>query len=194
MLSSESPTDEPAVLNLGELASILRISRKTLNAWLERWSDFPILSRGTNGQKYEFDAVAVFGFLRAKRGEQLAGSAARDQALAQLALPFEADGNSAGTELSVREQIDAARLRRLVREENEARALLIDVAEVARGLVSFRQELQANLSDFVRQIGIDHNLPSAVLLSMQSGFDASLHAFAIEVSRLQPSRGKIDAP
>ena len=88
-LTSSPETDRDALVTKKELARLLRISRQTLDLWIERYGDeFPVLERGTNGREWQFDADLVIEFLRAKQAENAARQANRDALLDQLTLPI----------------------------------------------------------------------------------------------------------
>lgn len=179
-----------------ELALQLDVSRQTLSVWLDRWRDFPIVSRGTNGQKYAFDAAAVFDFLRAKKAEQAAASTARDEALAQLAFPFDLDGEDGAAPapgVSIKDQIEAVRLRRLQREEAMASGVLVHAADVADTLAACFAQLNRALHAAVRRIGQNHNLPDAVTRSMDAEVTEAQRVFVREASGLMKKAADLDA-
>ena len=174
-LALSSDPDDGAVLpagplvNMRELAVQLRTSRQTLSVWLDRWPDFPVVERGTNGREYQFDAHAVFAFLRARRDEQARSTAERDQALSQLAFPFDPpDDAPPEPRLSLKDQVEALKLRRLQREEAERSGRLVEAAAVADLLTTCLTTLQRTLRAGIRQAGLEHNLPDPVIRALES--------------------------
>ncbi len=59
------------VVNKEQLGKWLGISQTSLSRWMMRYgADFPVLSRGSHGVEFKFDAQAVSDFLRARKEEQ----------------------------------------------------------------------------------------------------------------------------
>lgn len=83
-----------ATCNLAEMAAKLGVSLPTMRALIQRYSDLPVLARGTNGQPWQFDPAAVIQFLDARRAEEAASKAERSELLGQITLPFD---NTAST-------------------------------------------------------------------------------------------------
>jgi hypothetical protein len=54
----------PALVNKRDLARILDIAPKTLDDWIARSPDFPVVKGGARGIGYLFDPIAVRAFLR----------------------------------------------------------------------------------------------------------------------------------
>ena len=161
-LSSEPSVGAGPLVNMRVLALTLRTSRQSLSAWLDRWPDFPIVERGRNGREYKFDAASVISFLREKKAEQARGSAERDEALAQLALPFDLADEEDRPGLSIKERIDALRLRRMEREEAERSGQLVEAAAVSDALSVALVQWNRALNNSVRSAVREHNLPDAV--------------------------------
>jgi hypothetical protein len=188
-LSSENGSGAALLVNMRELALRLGVSRQTLPTWLDRWPDFPVEELGTNGREYRFDLTAVLQFLRLKKDEEAASTAARDQALAQLVLPFaptEDDAPPPG--LSLKDQLDAIKLRKATREESEAAGRLVEASEISDKLGTCFQQLHRAMHTAIRQAAHDHNLPDAVRRSLDTNLADAQRAFVRDAARfLTPS-------
>ena len=162
--AAEDDADElAATVSKRELCLILRISRPTLDAWIDRYGDaFPILERGANGREYRFDPEAVTAFLRDRQAEDANRRAERDQQLAQLMLPLP-DQRPDSAIVSLDDQIKAARLNAMRLAEAERARQLVPAAEVADHLGSIFAALNRNLAAFVRQIGREHAWPEPII-------------------------------
>ena len=165
----------PLVVNKRELSRLLRTSVVSLGNWIEKWSDFPVVERGTNGREWRFDPPAVVEFLRAKkeqerRQERELGES-RDAALSQMTLPLSLLGDdqrppAPGT--SLKDQKAALELRVAQRKEAEALGRLVACDEVRDAITIAFATMSRVLSASIRSIGHDHNLPPAILRSLQT--------------------------
>lgn len=195
-IALSSPDEQTAPLvNLRELAVYLRTTRQTLSVWLDRWPDFPVITQGTNGRQYQFNAADVVAFLRSKKDEQARSSAERDQALAQLAFPFEvADEPATGLRLSAKDQMEAIKLRRMQREEAERSGQLVEAVAVTDLLTTCFTTLQRTLRAGIRQAGIEHNLPSSVVRALEARLAEAQRALVSEAGTfLRVQRDALDA-
>jgi phage terminase Nu1 subunit (DNA packaging protein) len=157
------------VLNKAELAHALNVSLPTLSRWLMRYAEFPVLERGTNGRDYKFDAAAVFEFLRARQEEQAQAAADKDEQLSQLKLPFEVPGaDQAPAKTSVKDEIEAYKLRKLQREEAERAGQLVPVAQVSDALQTVFARLSRDMHAFIRQIGREQQWPDSYIRSVEA--------------------------
>lgn len=196
---SSDPGDGAALspgplVNMRQLAAYLRTSRQTLSVWLDRWADFPVVERGTNGREYRFDVRAVSTFLRAKRDEQARSTAERDQALSQLAFPFDPPPDEPPEpRLSLKDQVEALKLRRLQREEAERSGRLVEAAGVADLLTTCLTTLQRTLRAGIRQAGLEHNLPDPVIRALEARLADAQRAFVRDAGAfLQPGASTSD--
>jgi len=85
LLSSEEQHSGPAAsadvtLNKRDMALRLRISLPTLTAWIDRWPDFPIAQRGTNGASYRAIVEQRDAAMRDLASERAAHEATRRRA------------------------------------------------------------------------------------------------------------------
>lgn len=189
---------EPAgpLVNMRQLAVRLAVSRQTLTVWLDKWPDFPIVARGSNGREYSFDAAVVFAFLRGKKQAQASAAAERDQALSQLALPFALDDTAPATApgLSVRDQVEALKLRRLQREEAERSGQLVEAAQISDQLTTALIGWNRALHNALRQAGREHNLPDSLVRALDARLVDTQRSFVRELGRLAVQFEDADAP
>lgn len=159
--------------NKAELAAKLGVSLPTLSGWILRYPDFPVLSRGSNGRSYVFDFPVVFGYLRDRQQEQARSKAERDEALAQLKLPFDvpgADAPPAVKQMSAKEEIEVWRLRKLQREEAEAAGRLIPIAETQAALAAVLGRLNRDVHAFIRQVAREQSWPDSYARTLEARF------------------------
>ncbi|GBQ52226.1 terminase small subunit [Komagataeibacter sucrofermentans] len=159
--------DTPPV-NKRELAKRLRVSLPTLTNWIDRWEDFPVVSRGGNGVSWAFSLEEVFAFLADRREEEAQSKAGRDQQLLDLQLSFDAllppDPQPApGSRMSVKEQIDAWKLRDLKRKEAERCGTLVIAADVQEMFTSAVARLSRDIAVYIRQTGREQGWPDAMI-------------------------------
>jgi len=165
VLSSEQVTGSKK-----DLAKALGTSTVTLDRWLERFGDeVPCLQRGTNGLAYRFDLPATVAFFQDKRDEEARRQADRDQALAQLALPFlDAPQQAENKPISMREQREALLVGKLKREESERLGQLVPTAELRDLLGTAFARWNTAIHAAIRQIGGDFHLPDPVTRELDS--------------------------
>ncbi|MBU6246455.1 MAG: terminase small subunit, partial [Xanthomonadaceae bacterium] len=165
---ADRPGTGAPVVKKKELAKLLGISRQTLDQWVERWSDFPVLERGRNGREWQFDPDAVIAFLRAKREEERERKEARDELLAQLVLPLGGDEEAPTVGLSIGDQLKAAQLSRLHREEAEKLGRLVDRGEVEAVLSEVLPEMQRASREAMRRACQDMRFPEEHVLRIDA--------------------------
>ena len=157
--------------NKAELATKLGISLPTLSGWMLRYPEFPVLSKGSNGKSYVFDFPTVFDFLRARQDEQARSRAEKDDALAQLRLPFDLPGiEPAPAKTTAKEEFDALRLRKFQREEAAASGALVPAAEILAGLTAVLSRLSRDGHAFIRQIAREQSWPDPYTRQLEARF------------------------
>lgn len=183
---------EPVIGNKAELASRLSISLPTLSSWLLKYPDFPIASRGSNGRSYAFDFAQVFDFLRARQEEQDRSKAEKDEALAQLRLPFDLPGMDlpAGPKASAKDELDAWRLRKMQREEMEASGQLVPATEMLAKIEAVLSRINRDAYGFIRQLGKEQSWSDAYIRSLEARFGdlqrAAVKELTIELAAPDP--------
>ncbi len=155
------------LVNKAEMAKKLGISLPTLTAWMDRYPEFPVRDRGTNGRNYRFAAEDVFEFLSERKAEEAAREGARDEALAQLQLPMELLPRENLPKSTVKDEIDAWRLRKIQREEAVAAGTLVSAEDVRQALRSGLTRLNRGTVAFVRQLGREHNWPDSYMTKVE---------------------------
>jgi len=169
-----APPTGTVLINKRELGKLLGVSLPTVSALIDRYPDLPISRRGTNGVEWQIDGNAVVAFLRDKREEEARTRSVRDELLAQLTLPLDLDDAPApgGTVISVKDQLDAAKLRDVLRKEREAAGKLVDAATVETEFASILANLNRELHGFLRRIGRDMGWPDEVTARYEADLSA----------------------
>ena len=175
-----------ADLNKTELATWLSISLPTLSRWLVRYgAEFPVLERGTNGKDYRFDPALVSEFLRAKQDEQERSKAEKDEQLAQLKLPFDLPGAEAPPKgASIRDELEAWKLRKVQREEAERSGLLVPSAQISEAIASTLARLSRDIHAFLRQLGREQNWPDAMIRETERRLTEIQHSSVKEMDTI----------
>ncbi|MBV1835642.1 terminase small subunit [Acetobacter estunensis] len=164
------------MLNKRELSRRLKVSLPTLTAWMERWPEFPVAQRGTNGSSYRFDVEAVFAFLSERREEEAQQKAGRDEQLMALQLSFgdlfpAPDPVSDNRRrLSTKEEIDLWKLRDLKRKEAERSGQLVIAAEVEQLFQAALARLNRDATSFIRRLGQQERWSDAQMRSIEARF------------------------
>src|SRR5690242_3110714 len=105
-------SDGRLIVNKRELARrVLDCSLPTLNELIERYPDFPVERRGSNGVEWLFDADRVVDFLRAKREAEARASEERNALFAQFRLPIDEVAPEGADELSPAQRAALAKAR-----------------------------------------------------------------------------------
>ncbi|HVE20642.1 MAG TPA: helix-turn-helix domain-containing protein [Acidocella sp.] len=162
-----------------ELAQMLRCSLPTAQRLVEQYPDLPVLERGGLGKSWRFDGEAVIEFLQAKRAEEEAKDAERNEALAQLTLPI-GRKSEAGAPISLDDEIKAAKLRQLQRDELREMRFLVQTAEVRTALEQALRRFGQMQASAVTRVCRAHNLPEAVQRALEREFMDVRSAFVRE--------------
>lgn len=174
------------LVNKRELARILGVSLPTMTAVLERYPDFPVASRGSNGVPWQFDPELAKAFVLAKRDEERAADAAKSELLAQIALPLDEPQRpgAEGPSLSSVERLQQARA--LLAEDKLARerGFLVLTTDMRQRLAPLWAELNAALQALPAELGAAYNLPLPVVRDMRrriASAQRSIHARLVEL-------------
>lgn len=175
----------PLLVNMQELALALRTSRQSLSLWVRKYPDFPIERRGSHGIGYLFDPTKVVDYLLAKKAEQERAGSERDAALAQFVLPLgEAESPPHAGPLSIKDQLDAARLSRMRREEAERLGQLVSAAELRTVLTTAIGEMQRRLRTGLQRRAEDLHLPDNVKRELAAALAEQQRLFVRELRDL----------
>lgn len=155
----------------GEMGRLLGVTRKTFDEWCRRYADdMPVVERGTNGAAYKFDADAVLDFFRARKADEEAKRAERDEQLAQLLLPMPAEPRAANV-VSLDDRLKTERLNAL-RMSNAAKARdLVSIAEMRELLALFFADMGRGLTRAVRSMCREHGFPEPITDAVERRFD-----------------------
>ena len=167
---------DTTIVNRDELAQALRCSLPTVSALVKRWPDFPVIERGALGKAWRFDLHAVVDFLTARREEEEAAAAEKNELLAQLTLPIGRRDES-GRAISIDDEIKAAKLRALQREELKENGFLVPTHEVRLALERALRRLGIALDGAIDRTARTHNLPEAVKRALEREFADARTAF-----------------
>jgi hypothetical protein len=171
----------PEVVNKRELAAVLGVSLPTLNNYLDRYADFPVLEPGANGKEWRFDALAVRAYLAQRDAEEARAEAARRERIAQLGLPLTDPGDAAGgpatytlDDLKRIREADALRLKR---------GFLADVQETRLHLSAAVGAWNRAQASVLRQTARDFNLPDAVVRAIEDRMADAQRQFVSKLRR-----------
>lgn len=173
-------------VNMGEMARILGISLPTMRELPLKHPDLPVQQRGGSGVPWAFDPEAVQAFMKAKKDEEAAAEAARNEALAQLAFP---GGDLLPPE--ERNQTAADRLKNataMIKEDElrKQRGFLIQTTDMRQRLTSAWTMLAQALNAMPSNIGRRHNLPDAVVRDMRRYIQAQQRTLHGQLTDLLP--------
>ncbi|NKE43394.1 terminase small subunit [Roseomonas frigidaquae] len=187
------------IVNLDQMAEVLGCSLPTMRSIIRRYDDFPVISRGTNGQAWQIDAMAGVAFMKKKRAEEEAGKAQFSEMLGQIALPF-AGGDQDGSSQSLKdierlygiaEASDALRVQRgELCKAGQVKACLLEMVDLARARfpalpakwerkfnlpAPVIREMQADMREVMRGM---HAAASSRFAALADEFDADTHEAA----------------
>ncbi len=154
------------------------VSLPTATALIERYADFPVIERGALGKTWRIDGERAVEFLRIKRAEEEAERAERTDLLAQLVLPVGGPKDAAGKELSYKDQMDAAKLRAALRQEEIETRFLVRTDEVRTAFDKLFRALAANMTATLTAVQREHGIPEPVMQAIRAKFDNARTAFA----------------
>ena len=164
-MSSALLSDVPAPpVTKRELTKFLGVSRTTLDAWIDRWPEFPIRELGSHGRGYKFDLREVCAFLRARQQEDADRRAERDEQLAQILLPFGPEPErptSPGPSLD--DQIKAMKLNELRLAQAQRARQLVRAEDVRELFSHIWGESTRAMQAFVEQLAREQAWPAAIL-------------------------------
>ena len=159
-LSSAAADAGGLTVNKRELARVLGVSLPTIENYLDRYDDFPVVKRGTNGSSYVFDPIAVRDFLDAQQALEQESEARRQEAIAQLGLPL--NDAALSDELTPKERLDYVRAIAAEDKLRLERGFLVQTAETRMAMTAAISRWNRALHAAVRQACRDLSLPDAV--------------------------------
>lgn len=155
-------------VNKKELAKrVLKCSLPTLDALIERYPDFPVEQRGSNGVEWRFDAEAVTAYLAGQREAAQRELEAKQELFQQFSLPIDEIAPDESKGLTPRQRADMARARKLEREEALEVGQLV-LRDAWRGqLERAVAALARRLDSLPGQLGQAHGLPDEVVRAVR---------------------------
>lgn len=160
--------NEQISLNKKEMAKRIGVSLPTLTSWIERWDDFPIVERGTNGARYRFNPHDVLLFISEKQAEERAKTAERDERLTSIQLEMaelfpEEESVPEESHSDIKKQLDAWKLRAFKRKEAEISGRLLIASEVRDNLMDVFARLGSETRSFWKRSCIRNGIPAPVV-------------------------------
>lgn len=164
--------DHDDAITREELAERLGCHPNTLITMVKKWRDFPIIERGSKGRPWLFPAKDAVAFVQARRAEVETLTTERHKMLADRGGAAGVDGSRSREDenkrrISLDEEIKAAKLRQLQRDELKESGFLAPTHEV-RGVLerAFRRFGHA-MTSAIEQVARRYNLPDAVTRSIE---------------------------
>lgn len=175
---------ERLLVNKRELArQILNCSLPTLNDLIDRYPDFPVETRGSNGIEWQFDAHAVVEFLQGKREADQRDSAARAELFRQFTLPIDDVAGEEAKSLAPSQRLALARTRIVENKLAREAGLLVPTSEVRQNLAPALTRLMRFVDGLPRAIGSRFNLPEEVVAAMRNQLDDQRRELVAELDR-----------
>lgn len=162
-------------------------SEPTLRKLIDENPDFPVVSRGKNGQAYEIDAEAGLKWLKARREAEELARRERQDRLNQLSLDLLGDdaavkpGNSG---LSPREIGEALEAEVQAIKLAQLRGELVRKAEVEAALSQFMVALRQQFRTMPQRLGKRVEVRRDVLNALDVLIDGDLHLIADKLERM----------
>lgn len=175
------------LVNKRELAALLECSLPTLAALIERYPDFPVVRRGSNGVEWQFDPEAVVAFLERKREEEAAEEAKRHELLAQFRLPIDREPAPSAGGLSPQQELAAVRAMQLRQAMAREARLLVPTTDVRMELAGALAALGRFLQNLPGQLARRHNLPEAVVRDMRASIAEQQEVFVRQLREFGPA-------
>lgn len=178
------------LVNKRELAKILRCSLPTVGALLDRYPDFPVERRGSNGVEWQFDPAAVTTFLQRRREDETAAAAEqhRERAalLDQFRLPIDDLAPPADATLTPQQRLATARARALEDKMAREAGLLVPTSQVRATLSTTLAQLNQFLAALPGTLGRQYNLPDPVVRDMRRRIEAQQRQLVAQLGALAP--------
>ena len=180
-------------VNLDQLAQQLKCSLPTARRLTVDYPDLPVIERGGVGKPWRFDMAEVVAFLQAKRDEEAAEAAERNEALAQLTLPLRGQDDKGAT-ISLDDQLKAAKLRQVQRDEMKEARFLVPTLEVRVALERAYRKLGNALDSALDRAMKSHNLPEPLKRSLERDFAEARTAFVKDATEFLQMKEGGDEP
>lgn len=162
-------SDVATLVHKRELARAIGCSVPTVTDLIDRYPDFPIERRGTNGLAWQFDIAKVVPFLAGERDRQERERAKKDERLAQLVLPLNLTPPAAApAAVSLKDQVEAAKLREMLRKEAIAAGDLVNAQAVEENFAKLLGDWSRRIREFVRQLAREQSWTDEVLHTVEA--------------------------
>jgi len=148
-------------VNKRELAKLIKCSLPTLDRLIERYPDFPIEDRGSNGRDYSFDTEAVTAFIAKTREDEAAAASERRALLDEVEIPLLAQ--LSGPTDSPDARLKTIRAARELDKLGVERGQLVATAELRQALDRLFDGLATSLDNLPSLLARRHNLPPSAV-------------------------------
>lgn len=163
-------------MNKRELAAIVGRSVPTISNWIDKYPDFPVVDRGTNGKEWVFDPHAVRDFIATIEAADAQAAADRAARLQQLGLPF-TDPGDASQPSAVAYTLDDIKRIQALDTLRQQRGFLVDVTEIRQQLTSAVARWSRANRAAIAQAARDHNLPDPVARAIRESLEEAQRQF-----------------
>ncbi len=162
---SDGGGDMALRVNKKELAKLLGYqSTNAVDRLLERYPDFPIVERGSNGRDYVFDVENVKAWRAAQLEAERRAAAEREDLLGQSSLPGMSDAAEKG--LSGSQQLNFIKAKREEHKLGLETGLLVSTAELRfeldRAFTRLAQRLDALPENLARRFRLSPEIVHAI--------------------------------
>lgn len=170
------PEDQPdAVVNRGQCALALGVSENIITKYLDQ--GMPVLTKGSNGQAYEFQLSECFAWKMARDDDARARRLAGDRAAAQMALLFrgeDEDEETGGRVLTAAEIIQESEADYKRNKAAELRRELVRAARVRDMFEDVLTHVRTSVVALVDFAEIEFGLNPDQVAKMQARCDGTL--------------------
>lgn len=178
---------EDVVMNRGTIAKALGVSENIITKYLEQ--GMPVLSKGSNGQAYEFLPSECFAWKMHRDAELADRRAAGDRAAAQMSLMFRNDDEdeaSTGPVLTAEQIIKESQADYQRNKAAEQRRELVRAARVREAFEDMLIVVRTQIVSLVDFAEMEFGLSPAQVRTMQSRCDGALVQMRQEFSQVCP--------
>jgi phage terminase Nu1 subunit (DNA packaging protein) len=174
-------------VNKRELARVVKCSVPTIDSFIYRYPDFPVVKRGAAGADWVFDPDAVRTFLEAKKLDGVAAEEARAKFLAKWTATAMLGVDETGgddTRLAPAQRLAAAKARIVERELAIKSGLLTPTSEVRRNLAVLVGGFAKFLDNLPGQLSRDFSLPEPVKRGIKKKIEDERRSLAREMKEV----------
>lgn len=175
------------VLNRGQCATALGVSENIISKYLDQ--GMPVLSKGSNGQAYEFQLSECFAWKMQRDAEQRAKRDAGDRVAAQMSLLFrgaDEDEMDGGPVLTAEQIIKESQADYARNKAAEARRELVRASRVREAFEDMLIVVRTQIVSLVDFAEMEFGLSPEQVRKMQTRCDGSLVQMRQEFGQVCP--------